>query len=444
MEALKNILWKREKSKKSNSYIDIFNIKGYEVPLSHMEPMFDEVFSFKKNNQEAKAFREDGKKLFQLKKYGKAFKKFEYSLIFSENNSEELGIAYANRSACFFYLNMFEECMIDLDLARKSYYPKHLMHKLDVRESKCREMIKKQENTSRKFAIREPILSFDEHKTYNGVADCLEIHDNQEFGGHVSTKSDLKIGQTILFERPYSMVGTNNTLRGYGPCLYCFRQLRNTIPCDTCTAALFCYDGCMEESFHKNECILSVPGIETSRFQLVSYMLLKIIRDFPVVDKLMKTVELLLKGEQLHDLTIAQRDFCRIFQLAHNHDKRGILKKQAMLQRCGFVFLSVMKKPEIKKKIKSGKYRTFLQHLIFHIFHVDQHALNLFQTFIHREDDILKSCAIDQYATAMYPFASYINHSCVPNVVTFSIDNRLICKVIRPIKKGEQIFRCYL
>lgn len=40
-------------------------------------------------------------------------------------------------------------------------------------------------------------------------------------------------------------------------------------------------------------------------------------------------------------------------------------------------------------------------------------------------------------------FGSLLNHSCDPNTVLISFENKIACIVTKPIKKGEQIFRNY-
>lgn len=40
-------------------------------------------------------------------------------------------------------------------------------------------------------------------------------------------------------------------------------------------------------------------------------------------------------------------------------------------------------------------------------------------------------------------FGSLLNHSCDPNVVCVSVDNKFACVVIKPIEKGQQLFKSY-
>ena len=82
--------------------------------------------------------RTQGNHLFSLKDYKAAVQSYTRSIETCPlENSEQLGIAYANRSAALFFLNLYEDCVEDIDLALKNNYPAHLQHKAFVRKAKC-------------------------------------------------------------------------------------------------------------------------------------------------------------------------------------------------------------------------------------------------------------------------------------------------------------------
>lgn len=441
----RNILWKKSKSKNSDIFIDIFKINSHVIHLSPIEAQIEAVKSnvTQKNNSDAKSFREEGKLFFSEGKYANAMKKFNNSLRLAENDTNEVGMAYANRSSCFFHMKLLDECMVDLKLAKKSNYPEDLMQKLEKRITKCTELQKDKEFKS-EFDVREPMLSFSEHKKFAGVVDCLEIWEDEEFGRHVITTRDLEVGQTILVERPYSIVPTKYINMGRDRCVHCFKEFKNFIACENCINSRFCYDGCMEESYHNLDCNLPVPQAQPELCQLVLEILFKTNEAFPDADMLMKTVETLLNGEEANGLTNAiQRDFCSIFQLTSNHDKRSDEQIGQMRNECAIIFSTLMQLPDFSLKFTKMKHARFLQHLIFHLLHISEHAVDLYQYFQNDEDTKLMSCTFQQYASGIYPFGCHINHSCVPNICWFAIDDHLVCKVIRPIKKNQQIFRSY-
>lgn len=440
-----NILWKKSKSRDSDIFIDIFKIKSHVIHLSPIEAQLEIVKSCvqQKSDSEAKLFREEGKELFADEKYANAMKKFNHSLRLAQNDSEEVGLAYANRSSCFFHMKMLEECMVDLKLAKKTNYPSHLMPKLEKRIVQCTVLLK-DEKYKTQFELREPTLSFSEHKKFAGVADCLEIWTDDAFGRHIITTRDLEVGQTILTERPFSIVPTKYMNQGRDRCVHCFKEFKNFITCKNCISSRFCYDGCMEESYHNLNCNLPVPQAQPELSQLVLEILFKTNEAFPDVDMLMKTVNTLLEDQEATGLTNAiQRDFCSIFQLISNHDKRSYAEIEHLRNACAIIFTSLMHLPDFSLKFTKMKHARFLQHLIFHLLHISEHAVDLYQYFQMDKYTKLMSCTFQQYASGMYPFGCHINHSCVPNVCWFAIDDRLICKVIRPIKKGGQIFRSY-
>ncbi|XP_055326236.1 SET and MYND domain-containing protein 4-like, partial [Sitodiplosis mosellana] len=276
-----------------------------------------------KANPEARALREEGNELFADGKYANAMKKFNDSLRLAENGSEEVGLAYANRSSCFLHMKLLDERMVDLKLAKKSNYPTHFMPKLEKRIAQCTVLLKNKQLKS-KFEVHEPTLSFVEHTKFAGVTDCLDIWTDDEYGRHVITTRDLEVGQTILVEKAFSMVPTKRMNMGRDRCVNCFREFKIFITCENCINSRFCYDGCMEQSNHSLNCNLPTPQAQPQLSQLVLEILFKANEAFPDVDILMKTVDTLLNGEEAIGLTnVIQREFRFILQLTSNHGKRS-------------------------------------------------------------------------------------------------------------------------
>lgn len=143
-------------------------------------------------------------------------------------------------------------------------------------------------------------------------------------------------------------------------------------------------------------------------------------------------------------LTQSQKDFCSIFQLVHHHEKLSADTLTEMRTVTGMLILAASHFPEFKRKYVTLKYQRFFQHLILHLFHVVEHEFELREYSQTINTDPVIDYELRHFATGMYPFACVINHSCAPNICWFNVDGRLICKVISPIEKGQQIFRSYL
>lgn len=444
-----NILWQKEKSPHLNLFVDIFDVKGHELTTDVgdvVNSMFEDCKSakFQKNNDYAKTAREQGKILFAQGKYIEAMNQFSTGLSAAKNGTSEVGMAFANRSACFLRLNMLDECLFDIEMAKKSNYPKDLIPKLDERAAKCKNLMNDEQFQWEKYSVREPKLSFSEHTKFDGVADCLKIHQNSKFGRHIITTCDLKIGQTILVEKPFSIFMERFYSNGHRRCLHCFKDCMNFITCSNCVGALFCNDDCKEKSFHKYECNKPSTLSRKETFELVLNTFVNIDAAFPDVNQLMSTIDTLLKGHDVNRTTnAAQKAFCSIFQLAHNHEKQDPFHLTRLRAATDVAIFTLMRHSEFKRKYSTMKYRRFLQHLILHLFHIAEHAYDLGEFSQKDSNAQIQDFSIEKFAKAMYPFGCYINHSCVPNVFCIFVDSRLICKVIRPIKKGEQIFRSY-
>lgn len=447
MQRARNILWKKENSRDSELFVDIFSIRNDQIHLKGTEDLIEVAFSHAQwGSQDANSIanwaRESGKEHFRDRKFDEAMQKFNCTLAFAKNGTADMGIAYANRSACFFEMHMFDECLHDIDMAKKSNYPRNQWNKLEERAAKCVQFMNDKNFMSKLPLSREPKLSFGEHAKFAGVADCLKIQENADYGRHVIATKYLKIGQTILIEKPYAITPKRHTnLR----CVNCFKVCMNFISCKSCVGAAFCNTECKEKSCHEYECNWPANLSRKETFELVMKMFFKINETFPNVDDLMETVDLLLKRQDPSGLVGAdQKMFGWIFQLVHNHEKQTTEHLRRLRSATAVAITALNRNPILKRKFAALKHRRFLQHLLLHLFHVAEHSVDLLQYQQENGNEPAMKYSLNEYASGMYPFACYFNHSCMPNICCYSVDDRLIGKVIRPIQKGQQLFRSYM
>lgn len=90
-----------------------------------------------KNRSESEKFRKEGNTVFSNKRDLDALECYSKSVAFAPLNSEELALAFANRSAVSFSLKRYEDCITDVDRALDGKYPDHLKYKLHERKGKC-------------------------------------------------------------------------------------------------------------------------------------------------------------------------------------------------------------------------------------------------------------------------------------------------------------------
>lgn len=90
-----------------------------------------------KSSTEASHYRVNGNKAFSRKQDIEALKLYTASIAYAPTGSEELALAYANRSAVCFKLGKFDSCVADIDRALVENYPEALKPKLYDRREKC-------------------------------------------------------------------------------------------------------------------------------------------------------------------------------------------------------------------------------------------------------------------------------------------------------------------
>lgn len=97
----------------------------------------NKMYPHPKSSLESSNFREKGNKEFLKKQDLLAIQTFSVSAAFAPIDSEELALAFANRSAVTFSMKEYTDCIKDIDRALKEKYPEHLRYKLYERKGKC-------------------------------------------------------------------------------------------------------------------------------------------------------------------------------------------------------------------------------------------------------------------------------------------------------------------
>lgn len=142
-----DLLWKKE----NGTYVDIFAI----LNRNPVEKMLEElkvgvaVKHNEKNNELATKYRLGGNTKFSEEKWRMAMKYYNLSLRFAEIGTEDVGLAYANRSHCFLKLGMFDKCITDIEMALKANYPRQKVPKLDKRRAYCLQQIESNKPTEK-------------------------------------------------------------------------------------------------------------------------------------------------------------------------------------------------------------------------------------------------------------------------------------------------------
>lgn len=414
-------LWKKEENRADAQYIKIFDIRQSEFK----EKLYR--ISERKNNSIA----DDDFRTAELMKtvvnldsryWNAVMDKYNSGLRFAEIGSKNVSIAYAKRSECFSYLDMFTKCLNDIDLAKKGNCPKNLLPMLEKRRAECEE--KMQSNYELKLLT--PKLSFETNKDIPSFADCLEIRNNDEFGYHVVANRDIDVGKTVVVEKSISCT-VSGQLEG---CATCQKTRMNFIPCEKCSTVLFCNEECKKKNLiHVYECGISTKDL--GGIKAHAQTILMAMSTFVSVEELIGFVES-MNGEErvmptsIHDFKSKYQMFLQLhssFPAPFIPDEYFNVAKKT--------FIHLMRLRAVKNFFIEEPHQRFLMHLVMK--HTIIVMKNGFNTFANK-------C---QIINIINTASSLFNHSCTPNLYNMASDGDQICITLRPIKMGEQLFVAY-
>lgn len=423
-----DLLWKTEPNELGPIFIDILKKtrKDYNINsriVAEEKEFFKKLSQStnRKTNQLSLDHRQNGNSKFMQQNWIEAMELYNQSLCFAEIGSENVSMAYANRSACFFHMRMYDKCLKDIQLAKEANYPERLMPKLEKRESDCLFILTLGRNEE--FV---PKLSFDADANFSGMANVLKIQRNEDFGRYITATKDIDVGKTILVEEAFLLSASSSTSNR---CHTCAKMSMNFIACDQCTKVLFCGSACMEKNdFHKMEC-------KCHGFQILDLPIQHLLRSIFIALNMFPNIEDLLDFVVETVTSLPKEVPAKIFDPKSKY--RSILKlnvfmrtlhKQCFLPEVCKLYASLMCFPFIKELFDSKRKQRFLMHLL------GQHIC------------VINSNAFSNHGDQLFTFIiqSYFNHSCIPNLVRFECENKTICTTIRPVKKGEQLFMFYL
>lgn len=193
-----------------------------------------------KNDKLSETFRAEGNKFYAARHFFEALIKYNESLCCASLESENLGLAFANRSAAYFEVKLYEKSLKNVELARLHKYPVKNLEVLDKREEKCREMMKSRVPLNDPWTFFK--LSHETSKRLPFVVNCLELRVNEKFGKHIVTNQNLKVGDVLAIERPFCnvLLSESNFVEvevsnKFQRCTNCLKDnALDLIPCEKC------------------------------------------------------------------------------------------------------------------------------------------------------------------------------------------------------------------
>jgi hypothetical protein len=381
------------------------------------------------------------------------------SLCYAPPDSENLALAYANRSAVYFEMGHYEEALENIELAKAHKYPKQKLGKLKIREEKCLDKMLQgspakdkyqhhEKIRSEVFAIKQP----GNQKMIGYIADCLEVEYSSMFGRQIVTNRDLKVGTVVAIEEPFvkNLIHSNMFIR----CANCLKtNTMNLIPCETCCSTMFCSEECKRvawEKFHQYEC--QVADVMTSLFMDKNTIGLRTFFEaLSIFNHDPAALKEYLESIENPNATLLDFDFSKMNDFekkkAMFHSVDSLCLGNPAVSKDGFfiqnftstILINLMLNHSTLGSILNKEQQAMFREFVFKyslICDVNGHNLYCF----YEENREVES---DEIGMSVFPFTSLLNHSCVPNVSRFDIQSKMYLVVKRPIKAGEQLFDSY-
>lgn len=112
-----------------------------------------------KSTSEAAKLRNLGNEKYGAANYEEALRYYSGSIAAAPVDSEELALAFGNRSAILFRLQKYELCLLDVNRALKTNFPERSKPKLLERKMECWRQLEK-ENEFKSLSVQVSFMSF--------------------------------------------------------------------------------------------------------------------------------------------------------------------------------------------------------------------------------------------------------------------------------------------
>ncbi|XP_016839232.1 SET and MYND domain-containing protein DDB_G0273591 [Nasonia vitripennis] len=416
--------------------------------------------------------RTSGNKLYRSKDHDKRTHEnilslYSESIAFAPVDSEELALAYSNRSALLLHLHYPEKSLIDIVKALGITKSTYLRTKLLSRKAKCLELIKKSADREDNSSDELKIPKFTPSKQLPCVADCVKVDYNKQFGRHMVATRDIEPGEVIIAETGHVVFPSGEQM--YLNCSNCLRLAWTGIPCDFCAFAIFCSETCKKEAwnaYHDIECcIIPYIFLKQKDKSLLSHMMITARIFITAVKReglehIMHTAEAIdnqdihaqnvrtteefncTKFKYLYNLSSHDQDIIRHYGHAQYIEEDYLL---SVLYKCTSIF-STFQKINSDNKELYVKMFSDIKKIIIKLRNVV--SINNFGYQIVGDKDsdfdydVLSTNSMKGLLLA--PCSSFISHSCYPNVSKIFMPKRkMVMMTVLPVKKGEQLYCCY-
>ncbi|XP_071104822.1 SET and MYND domain-containing protein 4-like isoform X1 [Haliotis cracherodii] len=451
----------------------------------------------RKSTEKAVRYRDDGNKYFQQKMYKRAIecytKSIQHASMAEQQQNPAFALGLGNRSAALFHLKQYQACLGDITMALTCGCPQATADKLQMRKIHClvnlghgqeaqqviRDLMKhladhKDTEKKVKGKLEDDIATLQLKLSQNRLVDtdweteiqlpqlfqgasevitqastAVEMKHTCSQGRHLVAKQAIPAGATLIVERPYAAV----LLPGHkhSNCHHCFKVLSLApTPCMECCVVLYCSVECRDTAwtmYHSTECqyqdLLSSVGIAHLSLRIILTTGLKFLLAFSTPDR--DSVIRGLTGGQKY-----QGDYHAVYDLL-THEQDIEAEDLFQYSLTAYLLIRVLvdagwfphgapqadQLTDDMMRIGSCLLRHILQLVC------NAHAITELQVSQVADSDLVDSKSQVRVATAIYPTASLMNHSCDSTIISSFQGDMLVVRAVKDVAAGQEIFNCY-
>jgi SET domain/MYND finger len=367
--------------------------------------------NLRKSDSESVKFRNEGNQLYKKRNFIEALLKYNMSLCHADIDSN-LAFAFSNRSAVYFELKLYQQCLNNIQLARKHNYP--AVKILEDREKRCLElMMEETKICDNPFDFFK--LSYAANPKIPFIIDGVEMKVDKKYGRGIYTKHVLKVGDIISIETPFfSSFEPESDVEYFNFCHFCLKDnLLDLIPCLGCNTTMYCDESCAksDSSCHQTVCKSMTPF--KTKFNACSIISRSYIKTAAITSESTQAFrQLLIESLQFPTSTIFDFDFSNPNDPEY---QKNLLKTSLCLD-------------------KNTKLNLPSQSPI---------AEYLYQIIDRTACAVNTNGFTSKKVTAVCLFGALVNHSSAPNVSRIDVEDKVCFMLLRPIAAGEQLFDCY-
>ena len=451
-----------------------------------------------KNQKLSGALREKGNLCYAQGETEQALNLYNQSLQFApdedEEDSKDLAITYANRSAVWLDKNHHSLALRDADFAFETDYPEDLHYKLYERKGLCftalqrkaeaKEAFNNAVNSLQKSSLKgdrlkskqkalEKLLAETDakteakteknysenllpkmdktHATFPSFCDAVEVKFEEGRGRFCVANRTIESGEIIAIEKPFVWLLDKEETRAN--CWHCFRPVIAPVPCKSCAGLVFCGPKCRSDAsatYHKYECGITdvLYQAQIGGWALAYRAITSKPAEYFLNNKTRFSDHNELKGYQDGDVYNSE-DILTFHNLV-THDKTGNkMAPELMMQALTAIFLL--------RCLKAKKYyveshndpstltdnELYLAKLIHHFMRVSYYNTHEITTASLDGPVSPERLRMRRIGRATNPTLALLNHSCDPNYRRVSVGRFTVGFATKTIQSGEEITDTY-